>query len=92
MARPSKFEQDEENFLMLIHDYLDQSICLDGEAAAILRQIENRWPEAHNFLLRVDEILRRNLNICDAAQELVQQRLDAGQLKRSITNRKRPKN
>jgi hypothetical protein len=89
MARPSEVEREKEEYLMLIHDHLDQAIGLDGQAASIVRQILNRWPQAQKFLLRLDEVLAQNLDQCDLAQKLIQEQLDEGQLKRSGDNRKK---
>ncbi len=82
-------EREKEEYLMLIHDHLDQAIGLDGQAASIVRQILNRWPQAQKFLLRLDEVLAQNLDQCDLAQKLIQEQLDEGQLKRSGDNRKK---
>ena len=71
MPDKSKADKASEESLSLACGELSEALELIGGAASILRQIFNRWPQANQFIDRLDQKHAQIHDLCDAAQARV---------------------
>lgn len=76
-------ERRQEERLSLAHARQQSALESIGLAAVVTVQIFNRWPQASQYLKKLDALHAEVLSRIDEAQQLIQSELDANRQRHS---------